>query len=313
MGSFHARALADLPGVDLAVIADPFEANATNLASELGSTATTDPEAVAGDESLDAVVIASPDETHADLAVASMNSGLRVLCEKPLATTVADAQRVVDAEVAIGRRLLQIGFMREYDTAHRQVLEQMQQMGPVHVVRSVHRNTNAESRPDLAVIGQSAIHDLHTLRWLSGQEIVSVQAHATRRSDGGLRHVLLTATMSEHGHGVVEFDDNGFAYEVLVDVTTESGSVVTAPPLRPIVRTDARVQTTIGRDWFGWFADAYRVQDRIWVDSIRGEAAVGPSAWDGLAAQIAVEASLASIASGVTESVSLPTRPSLWG
>ncbi|MFI5425603.1 Gfo/Idh/MocA family protein [Aeromicrobium sp. UC242_57] len=64
---------------------------------------------------VDAVIIASPDFTHADLTKACFAAGKPVLCEKPLAVTAADALSVVEAEVALGRRLLQVGFMRRYD------------------------------------------------------------------------------------------------------------------------------------------------------------------------------------------------------
>ena len=64
---------------------------------------------------IDAVVIASWDGTHADLAVKCIQAGKPVFCEKPLATTLEDAKKVVEAEKASGKRLLQIGFMRRFD------------------------------------------------------------------------------------------------------------------------------------------------------------------------------------------------------
>lgn len=313
MGSFHARSLAHIPGADVALIADPFGDAAASLAKELGAESSLDPMAAAVSEDIDAVVIASPDETHAELALAAMAAGKRVLCEKPLATTVADAQAVVDAEVARGSRAIQLGFMREYDLPHQQVMEAIAGDGPIHLVRSLHRNTNGDPRTDLGVIGQSAVHDIHSVRFMSGSEVDGVTAYATRRADGALRHVVLMLDLVDGGHGMVEFDDNGFAYEVMVDVTTEAGTVTTAGPVRAVERRDAQVATTIGRDWFGWFADAYRTQDAAWVASLSDPAASGPSTWDGLVAQIVVEAALASLDSGGRVQVALPERPLLFG
>ena len=101
MGSFHAHTLASLAHVDLIAVADPFQPNVDKVAAALGCRGLADPMALATDASLDGVVIASPDATHADLAIAAIGAGLWVLCEKPLATTMADAWRVIDAESAL--------------------------------------------------------------------------------------------------------------------------------------------------------------------------------------------------------------------
>lgn len=312
MGSFHARTLASIPNAEVAVLADPFGDNVEVVAREVGARVERDPSAAAVDDDVDAVVIASPDETHAELTLAAIEAGKRVLCEKPLATTVEDGRAVVDAEVALGHRVVQLGFMREYDLPHRQVAEAIEGDEPLHLIRSLHRNTNAESRTDLAVVGQSIVHDLHTIRFLSGREVERVSAYATRRDDGGLRHVVLMCALAGGGHGMVEFDDDGFAYEVAVDVTAGSATVTTAGPVRAIERRDAAVSTTIGRDWFGWFADAYRVQDTAWVASLAEPAASGPSTWDGLAAQVVVDAALESLETGETVAVEPMERPTLF-
>lgn len=312
MGSFHARTLARIPGAQVALIADPFGDNAAELAAELGAEATLDPMEAAISDEVDAVVIASPDETHAELTLAAMAAGKRVLCEKPLATTIEDAQAVVDAEVAHGSRVVQLGFMRQYDLPHRQVVEAMADDSPLHLIRSLHRNTNADARTDLGVVGQSIVHDLHSIRFMSGSEITAVTGYATRRADGSLLHVVLMCELDGGGHGMVEFDDDGFAYEVMVDVTIGNSTISTAGPVRATQRRDAGVTQTIGRDWFGWFADAYRVQDDAWVRSLSDAAASGPSTWDGLAAQIVVGAALESLDGGGRIEVALPDRPALY-
>lgn len=312
MGSFHARTLRSIPGADVTVVADPFGDNVEIVAAEIGARVERDPMAAATDADVDAVVIATPDETHAELTLAAMSTGKRVLCEKPLATTVDDGRAVVDAELALGRRVVQLGFMREYDVPHRQVVDAIADLEPIHLIRSLHRNTNADSRSDLGVVGQSIVHDLHTIRFMSGREIETVNAFSTRRDDGGLRHVVLMCTLAGGGHGMVEFDDDGFAYEVAVDVTAGSATIATAGPVRAIERRDAAVTTTIGRDWFGWFADAYRIQNAAWVASLTDPEASGPSTWDGLAAQLAVDAALTSLDTGETAEVTAMERPTLF-
>ncbi len=123
MGGRHARNLVlRTPGAQVVGIMDVDEARAMDVAEACGGARVfTDADKLIGDPSVNALVIASPDHTHARLATACINAGKPVLCEKPLATSVADAEDVVKAEVAAGKRLVQLGFMREYDPSHRQI------------------------------------------------------------------------------------------------------------------------------------------------------------------------------------------------
>src|SRR6185295_16010282 len=97
------------------------------------------------------------------------------------------------------------------------------------------------------------------------------------------------------GHATVEFSEHSFAYEVTVEVEAELGGAVMAPVMRPTVRKDGGAGVDIGTDWFGRFADAYRIEDAVWLDSIAAKQTVGPSAWDGLVAERVVEAAIESL------------------
>lgn len=292
MGQFHAATLAALPGVELAAICDVHTETAATLAAKYGTELATDPAAVAA-AGYDGVVIASPDDTHAELTLASLRAGSRVLCEKPLSNTLAGAQAVVDAEAALGERRVQVGFMREFDAAHLGLAKELTNLGEVQYLRCTHRNTNAIARPPEVVLVQSLVHDIHTVHWLAGP-VTSVDARAIERP-GGLSHVLLVLRMESGATATVEFSDNTYAYEVEVEATTERAMVTTSAPQRPRLRIDGDHRTPIGDDWFGWFADAYRAQDRAWVDSLYGPSAIGPSAADSLAAQKVAEAALESM------------------
>jgi myo-inositol 2-dehydrogenase/D-chiro-inositol 1-dehydrogenase len=312
MGTFHARTLASIAHVELVAVADPLTDNATRVADELGCQAFDDPFAVAGDGSLDGVVIASPDDTHADLAIAAIEAGLWVLCEKPLATTLADAWRVVAAEQAVGVRRVQLGFMREYDPAHVQLVATLAELGRVDAVRAVHRNTNATRRPLAQIVGQSMVHDFHSVRFITGDEIVSVHAFGAGASDGSFRHVLAVCRLASGAHAIVEFDDAGFAYDVTVEVLAEHGDVLTGAPTRAVKRSEGSTMVHVGHDWFAWFAPAYLAQDRAWIGSIRSGTATGPSTWDGLVAHAVVEAVLASLETGTGVEVAALERPPLY-
>lgn len=312
MGAFHAHTLAGLAGVEVVAVADPHTPNADRVATAVGCAALSDPMALATDGSLDGVVIASPDATHPDLAIAALGAGSWILCEKPLATNLAEAQRVVDAEVALGERRIQMGFMREYDPAHVQLGEALTDVGRIDALRSVHRNCNASPRPLAQIVGQSMVHDFHSVHFLTGERITEVHGFGAGAANDSFRHVVAMCRLASGAHAIVEFDDQGFAYEVTVEVLGERGDALTGPPLRAVRRRDGAATTVIGPDWFAFFADAYRIQDAAWVASIRDGAAVGPSTYDGLASQAVVDAVLDSFRTGVTTPVPPLDRASIY-
>jgi myo-inositol 2-dehydrogenase/D-chiro-inositol 1-dehydrogenase len=312
MGTFHARTLAGLAGVELAAVADPYAPNVERLVAEFGCAGSSDPMALATDASLDAVVIASPDETHPELAIAALEAGQWVLCEKPLATNLADARRVVDAEIAVGSRRIQMGFMREYDPAHVQLRAALGEMGRLDAWRSIHRNCNAAPRPVTQIVGQSLVHDFHSVHFVTGSRIVEVHGFGGRPIGDSYRHIAVVCRTDSGLQAIVEFDDCGFAYEVLVDVLGEHGDAATGAPLRAVRRRNGAVETIIGPDWFAYFAEAYRIQDAAWVASIRAGAATGPSAWDGVLAQAVVDSVLESFTSGVTTAVPQLDTPAIY-
>ena len=304
MGSFHARTLGGLAGVRVAAVSDPHRPNAEAIQRELGADIVDDPFDLIRTGELDGLVIASPDDTHAALAVAAIERGLPTLCEKPLATSQTDACSVVDAEVATGRRLVQLGFMREYDPAHRQLVTALADLGRIDYVRAVHRNANSSRRTLEAIVVQSMVHDVHSVRFLTGAEITSVHVSGSGAEDGSFRHIAALCRLSDGAHAVI--DGVADLLPVLSD------DALTGRPTRAIRRQDGSVGVHLGTDWFGWFADAYRIQDDAWITSIRDGAATGPTVWDGYRSQLVVGAIRRSLDDQVTVPIEQEEAPPLY-
>ena len=309
MGACHARNIARLAGAEVAWVADPMEEAGRLVADEVGASWTADGQEALAD--CDGVVIACPDRFHVDYVLGAIERELPSLCEKPLTIDLGDAEKILERETTLGRQLVQVGFMRVYDERHLQVREALKPLGMVHHVRCVHRNTPAGPRQLERVLVESVIHDIHTVRWLSGREIEEVSTVTVMR-DGGVRFVVLTCRLAGGGVATIEFDDGAAGYEVSVEVSAQRGNVVASAPHRPLVRANGVVSSVIGDDWFAPFVATYRIEIRAWLDSIDSGAAVGPTAWDGYAAQAVVAAAVASDRSHRPAGVVLAPRPTLY-
>ena len=312
MGTFHATTLAGMAGVEVVAVADPDTERCAEVAATVGAEAFEDPMAVAGSTELDGVVFAGPDETHAEQTLAALANRTPVLCEKPLATSPADAREVVDAELSVGRRLVQLGLMREYDPGHVQVHEALAAVGDVLHVRTVHRNVHPEVRPLERIVRQSLVHDIHSIRWVTGAEFVDVTAFGSGPAGDSFRCLHIVCRLDSGATAACEFDDQGFGYDVVLEVTGELGDVHLGQPTRALERSGGDLRTHVGADWFARFGDAYSIQDRAWIESIRSGVATGPTAWDGYLAELVVEAMLASFEQGGTVAVPAPATPDLY-
>src|SRR5918994_1690916 len=214
IGSFHGESLAwRIPGATLAAVADPARETAERVASSLDCPyATPDPAQVLKDPSIQAVVIAAPPSVHADLIEAAAGVGKAVFCEKPMAVTLANADRAIEAASA-ARVPLQVGFNRrfapDFRAAHDLVVSG--DVGQPHLLRSLTRDPELED-PSVVkpwtIFLETLIHDFDTLLWLNpGARVVEVYAMADAlvRPDWKDRGLLDTAV------GLVRFDNGAMA------------------------------------------------------------------------------------------------------
>ncbi len=314
MGSRHAQNLHRLPGVEVVAVADPDGHAAGALADATGAAILGADELIMSSE-VDAVVVASPDETHADLTVACLEAGKPVLCEKPMATTAEDAQAVLDAEVRAGRRLAQIGFMRVYDPAHvelKHAVDEGRIGRPLHV-RAVHLNPPWIPRSAETVIVQSAIHDIHSVRWLLGGEIDRVATQVVPRDDGSARLVVIQCWLADERAATVFVDAHSYGYEIAVEVTGETGTIVTDPQGGLEVRRNLERRRAVPDGWLDRFDAAYAIEGGDWVGSvIAGVAPPGPSVWDGYVATHVATAAIRSAATRQAEPVDHCSQPALY-
>src|SRR5262245_54125931 len=163
MGSSHAEVIARrVPGARLVAVADPRPGVAEDLAARLGCRAPM-PEQLIDDDEIEAVVITASSTAHADLVVAAAGAGKAVFCEKPMAMTLADADRAILAAETAGVPL-QVGFNRRFspDFAAARDVVASGGVGTPHLLHSLTRDpglADPGSVPPWTIFTQTLIHD----------------------------------------------------------------------------------------------------------------------------------------------------------
>jgi myo-inositol 2-dehydrogenase / D-chiro-inositol 1-dehydrogenase len=321
MGGMHAVCLhRKVAGAKVAAVSDVDADRAKKVAEDCGGAAVFgDAVQMMLDDSVEAVVIASPDPTHAELVLECLRIGKPVMCEKPLATSSEEAMGVVGAEVELGRKLVQVGFMRRYDPQHVDVKNTAASgsIGRPVLFKGWHRNAQIPPGVDSEwVVINAGIHDLDSARWMLEEEIEEVFVrglNTTDSSSGEFDLQLIQLSLSGNCLGTIEVNvDAGFGYEVGVEVVGERGTAYTAPPTGAIVRLENSYAQDVETDWLERFEPAYTIELQRWIESINTGRPEGPDAWDGYASLLAAEACIASIESGMPEAVSTPEKPALY-
>jgi UDP-N-acetylglucosamine 3-dehydrogenase len=186
MGRNHLRVLGSRDGVHIAALADP-DTSALEAATAPGTDAAgaqtfAEPLAMLAEAELDAVVIAAPTTAHLAMALATIERGLPLLVEKPLAASAAEGRRIVDAARAAGVPL-QVGHVERFNPA---VLElgRLLDAGWLSVVYSI-ASRRAGPFParirDVGVTIDLATHDVDLLSWIARERPARVYAETARR------------------------------------------------------------------------------------------------------------------------------------
>jgi len=318
MGAAHVETLARwVPGAEVVAVYDLDLDLAKSVAGAVGAVAASSAESLIADESVEAVLVAAPDPLHEELALACLAAGKPTLLEKPLATSVEGARRVVDAEVAAGRRLLQLGFMRRFDPAYVALRAAVLggEVGRPRAVHCLHRN--AEAHPTATsegVLVNSAVHEFDCVPWLLDERVDAVTVFAPRVPTGALQDVQVVVLETTGGVVVtVEVAVNArYGYDIHTEVVGTTGTVSLTPPYGLGFRRDAVDGRHVDGDFVGRFTDAYRIELAAWVDGIRAGALPGPSAWDGYVANVVAFAAVASLHTGSRVAVPAYEPPALY-
>jgi len=321
IGQDHIRRLTRvLSGVDVVAVSDVDGERARAVADGLRDAAVhATGEQLVADDRVDAVVVCSWGETHEQYVLAAIAAGKPVFCEKPLATTQDACRRILAAETAAGRRLVQVGYMRRYDAWYRALRAVVQggSIGRPLLMHCTHRNPGVPPHYVAEMmVSDTAVHEIDMVRWMFGEEIVAAQVLTPRRNRNGgeLRDPLVLLLEMESGILVdVEISVNiRYGYDIRGEVVGEEGTAELGEPSPVRVRRAGTVAEPVPADWREWFVRAYDVELQEWVDAVAGDGELGPSSWDGYAAAAVSDAGLTALRTGERVPVSLGDRPALY-
>ncbi len=272
------------------------------------------------DPEVDAVVVASWGPTHEEYVLASIAAGKQVFCEKPLAPTREECERILDAEVASGRRHVMVGFMRRYDEGYRAMKAAIDagEIGTPLMFHSGHRNPTVPGHytSDM-IINDTCVHDVDVARFLLDDEIVAARVLTARRNTNASEHltdpVLFVFEMAGGALVDVEASINiQYAYDIRGEVVGESGTVALAETNRVVVRSNGRFTGRVPDDWRERFVRAYDTEFAEWIAAATRGESTGPSSWDGYAATVVCAAGLSAMETGERVPVTMRERPALY-
>ena len=321
MGADHARIFAEsLSDVEVTVICDINKTAAAQIAEKYNIPNVADkPEEVITRDDIDAVVIASPDFTHAPLSKLCIQAQKPVLCEKPLSQSSVECTEILDAEIKAGRKFVQLGFMRRYDQSYQETREALQkgEIGKALMMHNHHRNIENPSKDftGLMAITNSAPHEFDVVRYVLNTEYKTIQAWQPQRSDALVAPVVMVIETTVGQLVTIEINNNAsYGYDVRFELVGEKGGINSNNV--SFVKKDIHLQakTKYPLDWRDRFADAYLRQNKDFLNFVKtGQfPTIAADAWDGYCTAVVAEAGAEALQKSQKVSINLNNQPEFY-
>jgi inositol 2-dehydrogenase len=276
LGRIYARDLATrIPETRLVAVADPDEAALADVSATYDARPHRDPEKLFGDSEVEAIVIASPTHTHADLTVSAAATGKPTFCEKPPALSLAETKRMKEAVSRPGV-FFQMGFMRRFDPGYAAAKRKVQEglIGTPVVFKSSSRDPYrttleyANPKSSGGMIMDMGIHDFDLARFFMG-EVKSVTAvggtlaYPELKTVGDIDNAIVSLVFSDDRIGVVDLSRNGiYGYDISTELLGTEGTLrvgyIRETPL--LVMTKNSVAHDTVPYFMERFAQAYTIQ-----------------------------------------------------
>lgn len=305
IGRVHAQAIASHPKAQLVLVSDPFGTAAEDLAAVHGARAVKDAAEVFADPDVDAVIIGSPTPLHAEQVLAAARAGKAVLCEKPVASSVAEAKQLEADLQGFEHPPVMVGFQRRYDPSIKRAHD-LVVAGEIGKVEQMTIQSRDPAAPPASYIASSGgifkdctIHDFDQARFFMG-DIAEVTAFGQNNiaelAETGDFDGCVVVLRSVDG-GVAAITNNrhcAAGYDQRMEVHGETGSLF-VDNLRPTAVTVNKKEFSAAQDpyldyFLERYADAYRDELTAFIDAINEGREVSPTVADGIIALVLAEA-----------------------
>ena len=309
-----------IAGVRVTGVSDVVTENAAKVAESIGGRVYETSTALIGDPNIDAVMICSYGPAHKDDVIAAVKAGKPVFCEKPLTPTSGEALEIMEVEQAGGRKLVTVGFMRRFDESYRQMKAILDsgEIGETLIVHNRHRNPTVPAHYtwDMA-INDTGIHEIDTMRWLVGEEIVRVRVDKPRKTTNRFEHLqdpLILIMATESGIWIDDeiFVNNQHSYDIQCEAVAETGTIRLSDQ-QLIERTG-----TLGRSNLltlnhnERFGGAFVREVQEWISAAARDEHTGSSSWDGYAAAVVCDAGVQALETDGWVDVTMMAKPALY-
>lgn len=322
IGRKHAETLARrVDGCRVPWIVEPLEDAGRACAADVGAQWTSDAARAIADPAVDAVLIATPTNTHADLIEMAASYGKPILCEKPIDLTMERTLAAIGGAEKAGVPL-QIGFQRRYDPSYMRARRMIEEgaVGTIELVTATSRDPQPAPISYLKVSGgifrDASIHDFDVVRYLTGHEVVEVFAYGAALVDpaigeiGDADTVVASLRFDSGALGVVTASRRAvYGYDVSTEVFGSAGKVVVGESPETLVRRYGKDGVT--RDNIFWFLqrfeESYVAEVEDFVACLREGRAPRITGEDGRAALAIADAATQSFKEG--RPVAVAKRP----
>ena len=312
IGAIHAGNLARHPDARLAFVVDTDAAAAQRLAEQHGATLTTQAAALA-DPTIDAVLIASSTDTHADLVEAGARAGKAIFCEKPLDLDLTRAKAALAVAEQCGVPLM-LGFNRRFDPNFARLAEQLRagRIGRPEIVSIISYDP---APPPIEFVRRSGglfrdmmIHDLDMASWLLGEAPVEIFATASVLTDprigeaGDVDTAVITLRFASGALGHIAGSRRAvYGYDQRIEVLGSEGALYAGNVTESTVSFAGR-DGVVGEKPLPFFlqryAEAYRRELDHFISAVTAGTAPPVSGADGVKALALAEAAARSAQTG---------------
>ncbi len=321
IGSLHAKSITyNVPSAKVLGITDVNKEGIAELAEKLGiEKIYADYKEMLADKEIDAVLICSSTDTHADIAIDAANAGKHIFCEKPVDLTPEKVQAVIEAVKKAGVKL-QVGFNRRFDHnfAHVKSMVDSGKVGDVHIVKITSRDPAPPPAKYSAVSGgmflDMTIHDFDMARFLADSEVTEIYANAACLVDpeigkaGDIDTAIITLKFENGALGVIDNSRRAaYGYDQRIEVFGNKGAAVASNDTATNVEFMGEEGVVSDKPLYFFlerYMQSFRDEMLQFVDAVKNDTPTPTTGTDGLNSLLVALAAKKSVAEGRPVAVS---------